>query len=126
LSDGLNIATLLMTFFYVVMPDFIREGRLYWMRSPLYYNDNHQYVFTEEQWKKTRNKASMHRVKGLGELSSAAVEESLFGKYKCWEQLKPRNWQTFSKLIEELMGKDVEVRRQYLFDKVDFKNITYM
>lgn len=59
-------------------------------------------------------------------MTSKAVEESLFGKYKYWEQLKPISWTNFSKLIENLMGKDVEVRREYLFNKVDFNNITFL
>lgn len=54
------------------------------------------------------------------------VEEALFGKYKFWEQLKPASWAKFSKLIEDLMGKDVEARREYLFNKVDFSRITFL
>lgn len=126
-ADGLNIACLLIVFFYVCMPEIIREGRLYWMRAPLYYNeDTHQYIFTEEEWAKVKKKAGFTRAKGLGEMTPTAVEESLFGKYKVWEQLTPKNWGVFAKLLDDLMGKDVEVRRDYLFSKVNFDEITFL
>lgn len=125
--DGLNIACLLIVFFYVCLPEFIRQGRLYWMKAPLYYNeDTHEYIFTEEEWAKVKKKAGFTRAKGLGEMTPVAVEESLFGKHKRWVQLKPENWATFKKLIEDLMGKDVEVRRDYLFSKVNFDEITFL
>lgn len=54
------------------------------------------------------------------------IEESLFGKYKHWEQLKPNNWTIFSKLIKDLMGNDIETRRNFLFNKIDFDAITFM
>lgn len=126
-ADGLNIACLLVVFFYVCMPELIKEGRLWWMKAPLYYNSTtHEYIFDEEQWAKVRNKKGFVRAKGLGEMTPTAVEESLFGKHKNWLQLKPANWTRFSKLIEDLMGKDVDVRRDYLFSKVNFDEITFL
>lgn len=126
-ADGKNIADLLITFFYVCMPEFIKEGRLYWMRAPLYYREStHEYIFTEEQWNKVKKKEGFVRAKGLGEMNVGAIEESLFGKFKVWEQLKPGNWNAFSKLVNDLMGTDVETRRDYLFDKVDFDQVTFL
>lgn len=126
-ADGLNIACLLITFFAVCMPGMIREGRLYWMHAPLYYSeDTHQYIFTEADWAKVKKKAGFTRAKGLGEMTPQAVEESLFGKYKVWEQLTSSNWNIFVKLLDNLMGKDVEVRRDYLFSKVNFDEITFL
>lgn len=34
--DGLNIMCLIATMFWVLMPEFIKEGRLCWLRAPLY------------------------------------------------------------------------------------------
>lgn len=59
-------------------------------------------------------------------MSTKAVEEALFGPHKNWEQLRPQSWPNFAELIENLMGKDVEVRRDFLFNKVDFQNITFL
>lgn len=74
----------------------------------------------------SHQKAGFTRAKGLGEMTPTAVEESLFGKYKNWVQLKPANWPLFKKMVEDLMGKDVEVRRDYLFSKVNFDEITFL
>lgn len=126
-SDGLNIACLLTTFFYVCMPQFIKEGRLYWMKAPLYSNEKeHKYIFTEKDWNLILNRKNFKRNKGLGEMRPQEIEESLFGKYKHWEQLKPNNWTIFSKLIKDLMGNDIETRRNFLFNKIDFDAITFM
>lgn len=126
-SDGLNIACLLTTFFYVCMPKFIQEGRLYWMKAPLYSNKKKgQYIFTEEEWAKVKNKKDFKRNKGLGEMEPEEVEASLFGEHKRWVQMKPTSWKSFSQLIEDLMGKDVEVRRDFLFNKVDFERIKFL
>lgn len=124
-SDGLNIACLLITFFYVCMPKFIQEGRLYWMKAPLYSKGN-DYIFTEEDWSKVKNKKGFIRNKGLGQMDASDVEESLFGPQKQWVQLKPVNWQKFSQLIEDLMGKDVDVRREFLFNNINFENIKFL
>lgn len=124
-SDGLNIACLLTTFFYVCMPKLIQEGRLYWMKAPLYSKPG-SYIFTEEEWKKVRDKKNYKRNKGLGEMTPQEVADSMFGKYKNWVQLKPSNWTIFSKLIKDLMGTDVDIRRDFLFNKVDFENIKFL
>lgn len=123
--DGLNIACLLTVAFYVTMPKFIQEGRLYWMKAPLYTKPG-SYIFTEEEWAKVKDKKNYKRNKGLGEMTPLEVSESLFGKYKRWVQLKPANWANFSKLITDLMGTDVETRREFLFNKVDFENIKFL
>ena len=124
-SDGLNIACLLTTFFYVCMPKFIQEGRLYWMKAPLYTKPG-SYIFTDEEWAKVRDKKNYKRNKGLGEMTPQEVEDSLFGKNRSWVQLKPSNWSVLSRLIKDLMGTDVETRRDFLFNKVDFENIKFL
>ena len=113
--------------FYVCAPQFLKEGRIWWMRAPLYYNaSKHQYIFTEEDWKKVKNKSGFTRAKGIGEYNPEAVKEALFGKYKRWEQLKITNWETFSQSIELLMGKDTKGRKDYLFRNIDFERIKFL
>lgn len=123
--DGLNIACLLITFFYVCMPTFIKEGRLWWMRAPLY-TKGKEAIFTEEEWSKVRNKKGWKRNKGLGEMMPDEVEHAMFGAGKRWEQLKPVTWTGFQKTIEDLMGKDVEVRRDWLFKNINFEAVKYL
>lgn len=126
-EDGKNIADLLITFFYVCMPNFIKEGRLYWMKAPLYYNDAaKQYIFTEEEWSKVKNKSAFTRAKGLGEQTPESVKESLFGASKHWEPITPANWKDFSETVVKLMGKDVSERRDFIFKNVDFERIKFL
>lgn len=124
-SDGLNIACLLITFFYTCMPQLIKEGRLYWMKAPLY-SKKSEYIFTEEDWAKTKKKAGFKRNKGLGEMLPEEVEESMFGKSKQWVQLKPSNWANFSKIVEDLMGKDVAIRKEFLFNNINFERVKFL
>lgn len=124
--DGCNILALLVTFFYTCMPKFIQEGRLYWMQAPLYTGPNSQYIFTEEEYSKVKNRKALKRAKGLGELNPREVSEALFGEHRRWVQLKPKNWEEFSALIEDLMGKDVEVRKDYIMENVDFERISFL
>lgn len=125
-EDGKNIANLLMTFFYVCMPKFIQEGRLYWMLAPLYYNKSGTYIFNEEQWSQVKNRKDFTRAKGLGELDPKAVEEALFGKEKNWMQLVPKDWKKFSELIESLMGREVSERREFIFDNTNFEKVKFL
>ena len=126
-EDGKSIMALILTMFYVCAPQFLKEGRMWWMRAPLYYNaSKHQYIFTEEDWKKVKNKSGFTRAKGIGEYNPEAVKEALFGKYKRWEQLKITNWETFSQSIELLMGKDTKGRKDYLFRNIDFERIKFL
>jgi len=64
--------------------------------------------------------------KYVGEMNPAEVEDAMFGKYKQWEQLKPQNWSIFEKTVIDLMGKDVNERRDFLFKNVNFKDIKFM
>lgn len=67
--DGFNIMCLISTLFWVLMPNFIKEGRLCWLRAPLYrlqkgservfaYNDEElkELRKTHKNWIQGRNK----------------------------------------------------------------------
>ena len=68
--DGFNIMCLISTLFYVLMPKFIEEGRLCWLRAPLYRltkGNNRVFAYTEDElvqmkkdkyanWEQGRNK----------------------------------------------------------------------
>lgn len=58
-SDGYAIGLLIMCALYKIAPEFIKEGRLYWMRSPLYIVKNknkEEYYYTDEEFNLVRNK----------------------------------------------------------------------
>ena len=77
--DGYNIMCLVATMFYVLMPDFIKEKRLCWLRAPLYglsKGSQKIYAYTDEELKelsKGRENWEQSRYKGLGECSPARL-----------------------------------------------------
>ena len=68
-SDGYHIGLLIMAALAYLAPDFIKEGRLCWLRSPLYIVDNkgkYSYYFDDEEFNKVRKtiKGEVTRAKG--------------------------------------------------------------
>lgn len=68
-SDGSHIGLLIMAALQYLAPEFIKEGRLCWLRSPLYIVNNRgkeEYYFTDEDFNKVRNKikGEVTRAKG--------------------------------------------------------------
>lgn len=68
-SDGGHIGLLIMAALAYLAPEFIKEGRLCWLRSPLYIIDNkgkETYYFTDEEFNKVRKiiKGTVTRAKG--------------------------------------------------------------
>ena len=128
--DGANISNLIVTLFYYMCPQFIKEGRLLWMRMPLFvlkYKDKTLYAFNDternELIKKYGKPKELGRKKGIGENSPQETAEAVFGAQKRWEQLIINNDEDFHDTIEMLMGKEVDNRRQFIMNNVDFSLI---
>ena len=125
--DGYNIMCLIATMFYVLMPDFIKEGRLCWLRAPLYRlskGDKKVYAYTDEELKqlsKGRENWEQNRYKGLGECSAEDMENSmLHPTERHLEVLTIKDMEAAAESLKMLMGEDVEPRRDFLFENVDF------
>lgn len=128
--DGKNIGCLLITLFYYMCPELIKEGRLLWMQMPLHvltYKDKVLYAFSDSEKneiiKKYGKPKEIGRKKGIGENTSEETKEAVFGPQKRWWQLCPKNNEDFSNLIQMLMGKDVEERKDFIMKNVDFSLI---
>lgn len=105
-------------------PKFLEEGRLYWLRSPLYIVKNgkkESYYFTDEEFNNAKPKGVVTRAKGLGALSEIQAKNSMFGENQRMDKLEINPEATF--LLEQLMGTDVEPRREFIFNHVDFSEI---
>lgn len=108
-------------------PEFIKEGRLCWLRSPLYIVDNkgkETYYFTDEEFDKVRKtvKGVVTRAKGLGELPAETAHASMFTpEFQRMETL------LFSEnaleLLYNLMGTDVDPRKDFIMKNIDFSEI---
>lgn len=124
---------LLVTMFYVLMPKFIEEGRLKWLRAPLYRigtGKSAKYAYDDVELASLQNKGAkgaITRFKGLGEQSTEDTKRSMFGADQRVEVLTygsttkaKRNAQL---QLEALMGDDVDSRREFIFDNIDFESI---
>jgi len=126
-ADGYNIMCLIATMFYVLMPDFIKEDRLCWLRAPLYKLENGNqklFAYNDEELAKIRKgheKWTMTRAKGLGELGADDMERSmLHPTERRVEILTVKDIQAAGEMLNILMGNDVDPRREFLFENVDF------
>ena len=126
-SDGSHIALLIMSALQYLAPEFIREGRLCWLRSPLYIVENRgkeSYYFTDEEFNKVRNKikGEVTRAKGLGELSDETAKASMFSNE--YQRMDVLDWDADAvSLLYDLMGEDVDPRKEFILKKVDFSKV---
>lgn len=126
-ADGYAIGLLIMCALYKVAPQFITEGRLYWMRSPLYIvknGKNETYFYTDEEFNAARGKikGEVTRAKGLGALSPEQARTSMFtSEYQRFEQLIPDD--STLDLLNQLMGKDSTPKYNFIFENIDFSQI---
>lgn len=125
-SDGGHIALLIMAALRYLAPKFLEEGRLCWLRSPLYIvknGKNTSYYFTDEEFNKVRGKikGEVSRAKGLGALSQKQAEESMFGEFQRMDKLDVDDDAIY--FLESLMGVDVIPRKEFVFNEIDFSEI---
>ena len=125
--DGYNIMCLIATMFYVLMPDFIKEGRLCWLRAPLYRltkGDKRVFAYDDNELTELRKKYpnwEQGRQKGLGEMTAEDMENSmLHPTERHLEVLTIKDMEAAAETLKMLMGEDVEPRKKFLFENVDF------
>lgn len=127
-ADGYAIGLLIMCALYTFAPQFIEEGRLCWMRSPLYIvkqKTKELYYYTDDEFEKVRNtiKGEVQRCKGLGSLSAEQAHNSMFTEeFQKLEILRPDEYSL--DLLSDLMGEDSIPKRDFIFDNVDFSKIS--
>ena len=105
-------------------PQFLEEGRLCWLRSPLYIvksGKTETYYFSDEEFAKAKIKGEVTRAKGLGALSETQARNSMFGENQRLDVLEATEDAIY--LLEDLMGKDVAPRTEFIFKNVDFSQI---
>lgn len=126
-SDGYHIGLLIMAALRKLAPQFLEEGRLCWLRSPLYIvksGKTETYYYTDEEMNRAKNKVrgEVSRNKGLGSLSPEQARNSMFNPdNQRLDILQPTPGAIA--LLEELMGDDAAKRRNYIFNHVDFTTI---
>jgi topoisomerase-4 subunit B len=127
-TDGAHIQTLILTFFYRFMPELIKRGHIYVAYPPLYKiskGKKSEYAWTDEELNKTREKfgknITIQRYKGLGEMNADQLWETTMDPNKR-ELLKVEvgDLTEAEESIQTLMGDNVEKRRIWIEEYVDF------
>ena len=122
-DDGMHIACLIMALLYKFAPEFLKEGRLYWLHAPLFKvtsGKTTQYFYTEEQVKQSKVKGVQSRFKGLGEMKDEDAR-CMFDGNQWLEQL---TWDdSVAELLEGLMGDDSQPKKDFVFSRINFEEI---
>ena len=122
-DDGMHIACLIMALLYKFAPEFLKEGRLYWLHAPLFKvtsGKTTQYFYTEDQVRQAKTKGVQQRFKGLGEMKDEDAR-CMFDNNQWLEQL---TWDdSVAELLEGLMGDDSQPKKDFVFSRINFEEI---
>ena len=136
--DGSHIASLLMAFFYQVMPQLIYGGHLYLSCPPLYKltcGTESIYVDTDAELEELKNtkyknkRVEISRFKGLGEMMPNQLRETTMSpktRRLIRVELPPRtdegaeDTEKTRTIVSELMGKKPEFRFRFITEHAQF------
>lgn len=126
--DGAHIRTLLMTFFWRYMKPLILAGKVYIALPPLFmlrYKNSEKYIWslgelndeiTKIKSKDANAKFYIQRYKGLGEMNPDQLFETTMNpNTRKLIQLTAENIKEVDYIINALMGKDVESRKEIIY-----------
>ncbi|QQE78177.1 type IIA DNA topoisomerase subunit B [Alicyclobacillus sp. SO9] len=139
--DGGHIQSLLITLFYQYMRHLVEAGRLYIAMPPLYkisYNKGKgkkkqqevQYVWTDEELdqlraelNQTKTAFELQRYKGLGEMNPEQLwETTMCPETRTLIQVEVADPSVAERRITTLMGNKSDLRKQWLYEHVDFNS----
>jgi DNA gyrase subunit B len=121
--DGAHIRTLLLTFFYRYMLRVIELGYVYIAQPPLFRiakGKEEKYVYTEEEMQKVsvlmgEKGVTVQRYKGLGEMNAHQLwDTTMDPAHRIFRQVNIEDAMEANEIFKTLMGKDVEIRKNFI------------
>jgi DNA gyrase subunit B len=121
--DGAHIRTLLLTFFYRYMLKLIELGYVYIAQPPLFRiakGKEEKYVYREDEMQKVsaamgEKGVSVQRYKGLGEMNAQQLwDTTMDPAHRIFLQVTIEDALEANEVFKTLMGKDVEIRKNFI------------
>lgn len=127
-QDGAHIRAILLTFFFRYMKELITNGNVYIGLPPLYRiekKDKVEYVYSDRELPEAIARFgkgySIQRYKGLGEMDPEQLwDTTMDPAHRTLVRVGIDDIANAELLVTTLMGNDVESRKQYLAEYVDF------
>lgn len=119
--DGSHIGLLIMAMAYILHPSILTENKLYWLRAPIYKVESKgkkYFYYTEEEFN-SHPSGIITKYKGLGQMNDDDLKQSMFSPE--WQRLEPISFSEEGlSLLINLMGPEVDFRKEFVYNNIDF------
>lgn len=125
--DGYHICSLLIVFFAILMPDLLRQGKVYVADAPLfkivYSQKTYEYAYTEQEKQRKIAAAAMKglkpkyikRFKGLGEMDEDELSESVMApETRRLTRVDFNDEEGFRQVMQDLLGDNIDERKAWI------------